>query len=234
MKNLLIIISAYLNERDDYYKMMELIVYKENYELIIINDNPNFEIKGIVNNEKNKSKFTTILENINIKNDFSHFITIDPDDILNNAINWASLNDMSKYISSKDRNTFFINSYWKTHNNKTKYIHKPNHIFNPNSIYPVYLIKENISYNNYINYMEDLALLLVTTNKNTKFSRISFPFYNYTYGIGLSSERKNRFENDLKQVKLILKSNPFRVNSIIKMFIYITRIFKLKLITKHI
>lgn len=229
MKKLLVIISVYLDTESLYDDVFSKIVYSDKYDILLINDNPKIKPKNYTNNKINIGKFLNALkiQKNSLNNNF--FLTIDPDDILKDGINWDLLEKLAISLLGKDENTLFINSYFSINGQQiSKRKNKPKHIFNPNTIYPINKKLNLKDYDYYINYLEDLCLLLTVTNKSTKFKYINIPFYTYYYDDGISTRDKIEFVDDINNAYKIFKKNKFKINSIKRFYIFFTRIIRLK------
>lgn len=225
MKNLTIVIAAFLNEVNEYNEIKRIIKTNEFYDLILINDNPDLKIDGFINNDKNYGKFSSVIKGVKNNCKTKYFLTLDPDDILSGGIDLFGLEILSKSLKNYN-SEILVNSFFFKQNEKTKFKKKPKHIFNPNTIY---LTKKIVSYEEnylYINYMEDLSMLLIALDKVGKVKRINIPFYTYSYGAGYSSGNKAEYKKELKNIKLIVDNHGFRIKSFIHLCIYFTRIVR--------
>ncbi len=233
MNGLLVIISAYLDNADDYIRLLLFVKKSKHYDLVLINDNDKYQIDGFINNKKNQGKYFNVLSHAKLF-DSKYFLTLDPDDILKNNIDWNKLEDLSKKIDNYNT-ALLINSFFFQYKDKIKFKKTPRHIFNPNTIYKTEIFKNiNIEYA-YINYMEDLAIVLQTLSVEKTISRINIPFYTYHYGEGISSDKeKTKYSNDIRETLKILESSGFKINNTISFYIFITRILRLKRISKKI
>lgn len=234
MKTLTVIVPTYLENKKNYNKIYNSISFHKNFDIKLINDNAFLKIEGFENNEENLGKFWTCFNYVKSECKTKYFLTIDPDDILNNDIDWNELSILTEKLSEIDAD-FIVNSFYfknfKT--NKIKFKKTPSHIFNPNSIYNTKNVKNNDLKKIYLNYFEDLSLFLLSIGDG-KIAKVNNPFYTYTYGSGLSSKSKDNFKLDILNAYNIMMNNKFKINSLLKFKIYITRILRLKKLKRHL
>lgn len=233
-KNISVYISAYLEKAEEYAALLSLI--PENIEINIINDNPKFDIPTIKNNKYNKGKFQTIISALAI-DEKKFAIVIDPDDILLGNLEWEKLFQIDKEIETNLNSDIIINSYFirKNENKKFKYIKTPKFIFNPCTLYNIKKIQENsriLEEEFYINYMEDLCLLLLALHKTWKISYIDIPFYKYNYINGISTKSIKKFRQDLINAVKIEKRYPLKLRNITLCYIKLMRVNRLQRLYK--
>lgn len=234
LKNLSVYISAYLDNEEDYYKLLTLI--PDFIKVNIINDNPNFQIKGIKNNDHNIGKFQTIINEV--KNDNKKFmISIDPDDILLNNIDWKKLLIVDKTVTKFQKVDLIVNSYFikKGGTSNFKFIKRPKYIFNPCTIYNL----ENLNINScllpkdfYINYMEDLCLALISLHGSWNIKYINTPFYKYVFHSGISTLSKSNFSLDLENSSIINDIFSLKIKSLSLLNFKIMRVNRMKRLYK--
>lgn len=220
MKKITVYISVYTSIKD-----LELLLKYinstnlYNCKLIVFNDNPSQLQKFEFNNPNysyytsniNLGKFWRIINSINDNIiDTEFFITIDPDDLLLESINFEILQKLINafdYIKSRD---FFINSYFLKDSNKIK---KKN-IFNtsvfltPNLIYNANNIRKEVKHlglnfeGHKLSYYEDKLLNLLTSNEQN-YKYLNFPFYTYNKYLGMTKDKSN-YKDEIEQAQNIL------------------------------
>ncbi|BDU67791.1 MAG: hypothetical protein TYPL_4440 [Candidatus Tyloplasma litorale] len=239
--NLTIFIPTFLN-KENMINLIKTLPKKSNVFIVLINDNVDFKIENnyenieILNNLFNKGKFWSIYDAFD-KIRSKYFLVIDPDDILLKNIDWQLIEKLNSQLILNDED-LIINSFYEKKNSKKYKLIKSKRIyfvFNPNSILKSELFFKNkklISSLDKIpfNYMSDLSLIFLLKPKNNGY--LNFPFYKYTYGIGISSSnRNNRLKYISEPFKIYKKTNFKKLNSksILKNWCFkITRVNKMR------
>lgn len=222
MKRLTVIIPMYMDKNE----CVDLINMTSKYrddslDIFYINDLKfDFILEGedVFNNDINMGKFWSITNVINkIRTHF--FLTIDPDDIHMNNIDWENLLQLAKFLSDNIEFTFdyAINDYTivkkffkqKTKSKKNKVYFNPNLIYNTKNVSSSFL-KTGINFDGKkITYFEDVLLLLLS-NVNGDKANLSKHFYTYVKNYGVTSDW-TKFSDEIIEAKkvmdLILEEN---------------------------
>lgn len=208
------------------------------FNILVINDNPKIQLNSdninVLNSKVNYGKFWTIINAIKtdyLKSDY--FLTIDPDDLLLDSIDFTKLNRLAMKIDLLQESfDYGVNSYKyidhllgeklvKKNPMNIKVTFTPNLIYNTSNIIE-YLKLTKIEFNDKkLTYFEDRLLLFLSYNEG-KSKNFYKSFYTYNKNFGITKERQKYFDEiiDAKNLMNIILHSNVKIEKNYKMMKY--------------